>query len=247
VLSRLGAYRLASLLVASAYRQDPSNPDAILYRAYYLYADGGPLASYFFIREKIPAMGDTPHRADVLAHLAVLSGVFRDFQKAELRISEALSISSGHRHWLLVEKAVLRRMEDRVEESLELAQEALRLHPFFRPAVEHAAGLMCRLGRDEEAIELLSSAAQQGESKALWAQLGAIHSERDEHAEALEAYEKAEACAVLRESGLSQWYDGVRANLLHLMGRRREAAAVAGRLKKKVHREFARRLESGEP
>lgn len=70
-------------------------------------------------------------------------------------------------------------------------EEALKLAPAYWSAMEHMAELRGAQGRDDEAVELFTKAAQQTERPELWQALGDFHLFRQRATEAKSAHERA--------------------------------------------------------
>ena len=99
----LGAPRLGFSLHLRAHRLDPSDAEALYYRARAVLALRGPYAAWRFMREaELPAQAALEVRADWLALHATVATGFRDFETAERRLAEAEALCPD-RPWIAVE------------------------------------------------------------------------------------------------------------------------------------------------
>jgi tetratricopeptide (TPR) repeat protein len=220
---QLGAMRLGHRLHFRAWREDRQHPEACYFRARILLERFGPLAAWEFAHRH----GDMPEapadlRADWLALHGTITSLLRDFDAAEHWLARAEEIAPG-RTWLLVERSALQEREDRYEESLETARQALASHPWFRPAVQAAAHVLQLLARDHEALELLTGAAEHLESPPVLAQLGLLQTE-------LGRYDEAQRCTELMplpSKDLSIWLAARQADLACYRGDLARAAEYA--------------------
>ncbi|MBI4602826.1 MAG: tetratricopeptide repeat protein, partial [Planctomycetes bacterium] len=180
----LGAPRLGEALILRARRQDPGHPAARYYGAYAVLGRGGPLEAWGHLRDSPELEGASPHlRADWCALRGVVLAYLRDFEEAERWIERALAIAPED-PWVHVERSSLLEIEDRYEEALAAALRALELRAWYRPAAQAAAHLYSLLGRDGEALEMLSGAARVVESAPLAADLANLQTELGLHREA---------------------------------------------------------------
>ena len=147
-------------------------------------------------------------RADIRCLEAHVAAAFHDTETIELRWQEAHALAPN-RPWTWSERSALLVATDRYPEALEAAREALRLNPWYRPAVQGAAHVLTLLGRDEEAAELLARALDPAgggvESPAVAGQWADILIELQRPAEALLALDRFEALSLLPEDAGRQW------------------------------------------
>src|SRR6185436_19699328 len=100
----------------------------------------------------------------------------RDFDAAESLLQRAVE-TAPHSPWVQVCRSFVLEREDRYEEALAAAQQALALRPWFRPGVQSAAHLLSLLGRDDESLALLAEAANRTENAGITVQLHALQFE----------------------------------------------------------------------
>jgi len=107
--------------------------------------------------------------------------------------------------------------------------------------------LLQLLGRDPEAVELLTSAADHLESYLVLSQLAAIQSELRNHDEAWASLERASELALLKDKRLASSLAGERSSVAYHLGRDDEARELAGQSEEPFFKEIARRLEQPSP
>jgi tetratricopeptide (TPR) repeat protein len=244
----LEGYRLGNALLACAWRDDRRHPEARYFFGHTLLAWRGPLSAWEYIQRHRDVAGEstpTRVRADWLGLAARVLSLFRDFDAAEEALQRAERLDADHA-WTGVERAYLLERQDRYAESLEAARRALALQPWYRPAVQQAAHMLELLGRDEEALALLSEAVARLESPSVCAQLALLQIESGRPDDAAASLDRYEQLALLIEPAEASWLAGRRCDLAHARGdaaAAREHARRAGR--SSFYREIAARLENG--
>jgi tetratricopeptide (TPR) repeat protein len=231
--AHLGAGRLASAPHLRAWRDDPADPEACYYRARTTLGRRGPLPTWEFLRRVGPLDGATDEvRSDWLAtHALALTGL-RDFDAAETYMAEAERVAPG-RAWLKVEQSCLFEMEDRYDDALAAAREALALRPWYRPAAQAAARLLQLLDREAEAVDFLAEAAGRVGSGLIAAHLAGVQFEIGRYADATRSLDRFAELSPLIDAPIRRWLAGRRSDIAYRLDDR---AATA---------RFAR--ESGEP
>src|SRR5262245_31008487 len=102
-----GAAKLGRKLHAAAYRNTPSNLEAVYYHARYRFERFGPLSCLQFIRQHDDWSDASPElRADWLALRAFVAGRLRDTDRAEKFLAQAEKLAPT-RAWLRVERAAV--------------------------------------------------------------------------------------------------------------------------------------------
>lgn len=227
LVGNLGASRLGRAMHYLAWRGDPAHPEAIYYRCHELVRSRGPLAAWEFqethgdLSDASPAI-----RADFLALRAHTLGMLRDFDAAEQWMTRAENLAPD-RPWIRTERACLLQMEDRYEDALSAARESLQLRPWYRPAVEVMSELLELLGRDEEALAMLTEAAEQLESPSVLLCLARLLNELGRYDEALAALDRACELALLREKGFTDWVAGRRSDVAYVSSALGQLARLA--------------------
>lgn len=243
-LSRqLGAPRLSRWHLLKAYRGQPSHPEAIYYHARYHLEKHSLLQAWRFLKQEASVIDDaSPElRADLFSLHAFIVARLRDFGRAEVWLQRALELTPD-RPWIHVERAACLEFEERIDEALEAAREALRLKPFFRPAVQAAAHLLLILDRDDEALTLLTEANERIECAAVASQLAALQDDLGLHAEAKQSYDRFEALSPLMETETTQWLAARRSDIHYDLGELEAAARYAQQAGEGFHQTVAERL-----
>ncbi|MDG3004459.1 C39 family peptidase [Paludisphaera mucosa] len=243
---QLGAVRLGLALPLRAWRDDPRDPEALYYRARAMLGRRGPLAAWRFLG-RVGPLDAAPDeiRADWEATHAMALGGLRDFERAELRLAEAERITPG-RAWLRVERASLLEMEDRYEEALAAAREALALSTWYRPAVQSTAHLLQLLDREAEALEFLAEADRRMNSGVIVGQLAGFQFEAGLHAESMASLDRYEALSPMMDATTRRWLAARRSDAAYRLGDVAAAVTYAREAGEGFFREVADRMQAAE-
>ncbi|MGE3803072.1 MAG: tetratricopeptide repeat protein [Gemmataceae bacterium] len=238
----LGAPKFAVVAHRRAYREAPHEHETRYYHARALLERCGPLRAWRFLRET----GELPEaepwvRADWLAFHGYVVGRLRDFDAAELWLGRA-ELLAPERPWICVERSYLLEMEDRVPEALEASARALELRPWYRPGVQSKAHILQQLDRDQDALELLTEAADRIESLPVLAQLAAIQTELRHYQDARQTYERFAELAVLLEKKFGEWLAARRSDTAYYCGDCAAAAEWAKQVKEPFFEKVAELL-----
>jgi len=243
---RLGAGKLSRQWHRLNHRRHREDPLCFLYRAWELGLAIGLPRTLRMIEEWLQRPGvDPARRADLLALAAQMLGGLRDFETAWRLLDEALRLRPGNA-WLVSCKASLLRIEDRREEALAAALEALSIRPEQGSALELAAGLLMDLERPEDAAKLLLEGCDRTDHAGLRWQLYVIHSEREEAEPALAWLAEYERCSQFMGQNEREALEGGRANLHLLRGDLEAAKTSARRRGGPFHERVAEHLERPE-
>jgi len=225
---QLGAPRLGRQLHLLTFRQSPAHLEGVYYHARYKMERFGPLSCWRFQRLHTTDWGDAPPelRADWCALQGFTAARVRDFDRAEkfLEQSEALS---PNRPWHYVERSSTLELQDKLDDALSSARRSLEIQPWFRPGIQATAHLLVRLGRETEAVDLLTDAMGHLESGMVAAQLAALHLDARRPADALRCVERFVELSPLMEPDVVKWVDARRADATYLLGDPTAAAAHA--------------------
>ncbi|MCW1923792.1 tetratricopeptide repeat protein [Luteolibacter arcticus] len=163
--------------------------------------------------------GDMPDesRAELLAYQAWSLSALRDFTPAHAKITRALELDPED-SWLHVQRSGLLEAQDRYAEALEAAEHARQLKPRYRSSVLQCADLLIHMGRDDEALALLLETHRGAQQAAFALRMQTIHSERENHAEALWCLDEAERLSPLAGESWKKWAAGRRADFLYMAG-----------------------------
>jgi tetratricopeptide (TPR) repeat protein len=240
---QLGAPTLGRRLHLLAYRSTPHHPEAIYYHARYRVERFGPLAAWRFMRAN-PDWSDAPPElhSDWLALQGFVAARLRDFDRAERWLNRAEAIAPN-RPWPCVERASACEFADRLDDALASARRALELHPWFRPGVQAAAHALLRLGRDREALDVLTEAAGHLESGLVLAQLAGLQNDLGHHTDAARSLDRYVELSPLMEDEVRKWLAARRADTAYLLGDS-PAATHAREVGEEFYTKFADRLEA---
>lgn len=227
--SNLGAPRLANARALQAFRCARGDAEALFYAAGAVLNGKGPLAALQFVeahQARIVA-ASIERRADLVALQARILARFRDFDRALQLMDEAERLCPAS-PWIFVERSFILRLADRYQESFEAAAQAYSLNARYRPSIQALVQAQKLLGRGDEAYALLTEAARDQESAALWLQLSEWHIERERYAEADAGYAAFKMLSPMMEPAVASWLAGARARVAYLSGAHEQAAAFAG-------------------
>ena len=242
----LGAPRLGMALHYRAWRDDRADPSACFYRSLVVLGRRGPLEAWRFLQSVGPLEGAPDSiRSDWLATHACTLARLRDFDAAESWLARADRISTN-RAWLLVERADVYELEDRYDDALAAAREALAHKPWYRPAVQTVARLLELLDRQPEAVELLAEASERIESAMLLAQQGALEVDLGRHADARRTWDRLVSTAPLIERRIKRWLQCQRCDAAYGCGDLSAAATLAKESGEPFFLAIAGRLENPE-
>lgn len=238
--NNLGAPRLGRALHWLAWRDFPDHPHCQYYGAMAYWSRFGPVRTWERVRDlPMSESADTRVRADWLAMKALLLSSFRDFSRAEALLIQALELDPQS-SWLHVELCEILDRQDLHEDALRAAREALKLQPWFRPAIQSAGHKLVQLRRDDEALALLTEATQHLQSGDVWCQLGMLQQELKRFDEAWHSFVEAERHWPLAgaDSHHKQWLAAQRSDIAYYRGDYPHAISLA----REVDRPFFKRL-----
>ncbi len=242
---QVGASRTAELLVTRAKREHPRDPVVAVFYGYHILDQRGPMACW----EHAKGVGDLDRpgpreRADLLAQMARVASIYRDFGTASRLMDEADSVWPES-PWLATERSSLLQREDRNEDALEAIEGALARQAWYRPAVQHKARLLHVLGRPDEAVALLEAAMSELQCGPVALQLWQLRRERDDEVGMLGLLDRIAELTPEAEPGFAEWIEAKRADALYLKGDREGAAASARLAGGDLYDAFAARLDEG--
>lgn len=250
IAANSGAPGLATRLSVRAWKADRNDPDAQSQFGYEIYSYRGPFVFWERSRrwQTDKTDGKTGRLGDFFALRARALADLRDFSEAEKLLAEAEKISPNS-SWVRLQRVHWLEMQDRIEEALEMAQNACGRHPhrFYRPGIQMVAHLLQQLDRDDDAIALLEEANRGLQNAPVAAQLYGLCIENGRWAEAWSALDRFETMAPLMDEPHRKWLSSQRARVAYLRGHRVEAARYAGSLNDEFHQCFVRNLERARP
>jgi cellulose synthase operon protein C len=245
---QLGAARLGRWLHLRSYRDTSAHPEAIYYHARYRLERFGPLGAWRFLRshpdqdwnDAAPEV-----RADWYGLHGFVCGRLRDFDRAERWLTRAEGMSHD-RAWLCVERAAVLEFAEKLEAALASARRSLELVPWFRPGVQSAAHLLQLLGREREALDLLTEASTRIESGIVIAHLAALQIDLRMYQDARRTYERYAELSPLRDEETEKWLAARRADTAYFCGDLAAAREHAVRAEEPFYTSFGERLNVGE-
>lgn len=209
----LNAPRTSWRLHLTSWRADRAHPHARYFHARALLERFGLHTAGKFIRQFTDRGALSPEQqAEWLGLEACIMADLRDFENAHRLIERAIVLAPQH-PWIHVERSHVLEKEDRYEEALAAALDALQYQPSLRAGLQAAAHLLQLQERNAEARQLLADAAEQLESFHIFAQLAELHFEMGDMAAARETYERL--ATVFPELEPKSWR-GVHARRAHL-------------------------------
>lgn len=246
LLSWLGSHHRSLALVRVARKRYPDSPELYL-RGHGLVArTQGMLAAWQYLRNTAaqPPMEDR-HRFFLLNLLADHYADWSDFATAHSLLKEAEQLKPKSDRTLVTRAYVLNKA-DRRQEAVEHLTEAISIRPGNATAPRMLADQLRAQGRDEEALAVLESAAQRVQDFDVVLAMANWHSERGNHARALEIAADFERLQPLADRGYHRWIAGWRAFRHYLSGNTEAALACAEKSPRCFISEIAERLKSGE-
>ncbi len=240
----IGAPRLSTWILRCAYKTWPNDVEARYYYAYGLWRRRGPFPAWQWLQSVGPPGESAPPdiRSSWHALVGEVAGMLRDFATAEAWLARAAEIAPTSA-WVKVCQAQLMEFEDRYDEALDTAQQALAMRPFYRPAVQTTAHLLTLMDRDGEALELLSVASDRLESAAIAGQLFTLQLELKQHADAGRTLDRLIELSPLAEKGFKKWIGGARAEIAYFLGDTEASIAAANESDSEYWKAIAERLQ----
>jgi tetratricopeptide (TPR) repeat protein len=240
----IGAPRLSTWILRCAHKGAPDDPEARYYYGYGLWRRRGPYPAWQWLQKVGPPGDAAPAdiRSSWHALVGEVAGMLRDFATAEAWLARAADIAPASA-WVKVCQAQLLEFEDRYDEALETAQQALAMRPFYRPAVQSTAHLLTLMDRDGEALELLGVANDRLESAAVAGQLFALQLELKQYAEAGRTLDRLIELSPLAEKEFKKWVGGARAEIAYFLGDTEASIAAAKESDSEYWKAIAERLE----
>lgn len=229
-LRHLGDERGGDALMLRVARRHPSHLPAQTGLLRTVLSNKGAYAYWRAAQQRpLPEDAGASSRAERLCLQGLWLAELRDGEVALTLQREALALDASD-PWLWVEHSYTLARLDRLDAALAAVQEALRVRPGYRTALQQAAQLLWQLQRRAEAYALLEPAlAATGNGSVAW-QLFGMASDEQQHARALELLDAAERGlprATARWAGLIA---ARRADCLLHLGRLAEAREQAVRV-----------------
>lgn len=174
---------------------------------------------------------------------AYLLGSFRDFELARAAFERAREIAPQD-PWPLVEWAHVCELADLYEEALDCGHEALELCPGYHPAILALAHLQTLVGRDEEAMLLLTDAEKKLESGSISALLISLQIEKGMFQEAWETLERCVMRYPFADKDIKKWLAASFVDVALSLHKYDEAKHYAKEVGGEFHERLSDRLSS---
>ncbi len=226
----LGDERRGDAISLRLGRRHPELPQARLNLLRSVMSRRGPAAFWQALRRwpSPPGMSDGD-QADDHSLKGLWLGTLRDFGPACAEHERAVALAPDD-PWLRIEHSYTLMAQDRVEDALARAREALEILPGYRAGTQVVARALSMLGRGDEAVAMLREAVTNTECSAIPMQLAELLIDREDWpgvlamlAEAERMMPRANAVELARLSAL-------RADALMRLGRYAEAREAALRV-----------------
>ncbi len=203
IAMNLGGMRLGTAIHLRAGRMFRDDATVAPYYVRAILASRGPLAAWRLLRDRSAWSDHNAHAmADWLCLRAAVLARFRDFLRAEAELEAAKRLVTDS-PWVLCEQSAVALYADRYEDALRAAEEALKLSPGYRPAIQAAALNLTLLNREEEAMALLTDSVDRIESAALGWQLADLQLQRGLVKQARVSLQRASEHALLADKGFA--------------------------------------------
>jgi len=247
IVGHLGARRGSEARALRLWRAHRDDAEALVEMVRGIAYRRGPYRAWCLINDRpLPAQAPSIATADWHSLRAFVLGTLRDFDGAARAHAQALEIASDEA-WIHVEWAYVCEQCDQYDAALASAERALAMSPSYRAAVQAVARLYTLVGRDDEAVALLSRFVETSQSGGTAIQLFELQMERGDHSGAQHSLEVARRCSPLAEKSLAQWFDCASADIALALGRHDEARELALRIGGDFHERLAKRLAGPEP
>lgn len=246
--SSLEGRRLGEALITRGYRENPQSVHAWYFYLLRLQNRFGPLSAWRFLKRYAVLPENTPadHQADWFTAWASVLSQLRDFTAAGEWLDRAEAVSANN-NWVFVQRAYWLEEQDRYVEALEWTGRARALAPWYRPAVLQEADLLRLLGRNEEALALLSEASTRLESPSVTAQLAVLQVELNQHKEAMASLDRYESLALLMEKPYRNWLEGKRSDICYQLGDHARALEYAEKTSHAFFSQLKENLRAAKP
>ncbi|MHC4933880.1 MAG: C39 family peptidase, partial [Planctomycetota bacterium] len=244
---QVGAMRTGMSLHLRAFRADPTDAVAAYYASQTIFTRKGPWETLRFL-DAFEVPEDCHHvtRSDLLTARATAAASLRDFATADRLLDEAEDLAPGS-PWVSVERSWVHELQDRYEEALDAAREALDRKPLYRPGLQALGRALVFLGRDREALEVLSDAAPRIESGPLVRQLVDLQIEKGLFEEAKENLEVLTALWVEPDKVSREILAGLKSDVAYLLDDAETCVQQARQVKQPFYERLVENLTAASP
>lgn len=247
--SQWGNEPLSQRLHQRAYQADPNDWSAVYYKGQTVWGKHGVFEALQFVRPhiaRLPQTPETPAQSYVWLLYARLLGIYRDFTAADALVERCVG-AFPEDPWGWVDKADYLENQDRYEEALEAAEQATRIQPWYRPAIQSQAHLLQLLDRDREAISLLHDALLHVQSGRLAQMLVGMLEENGRIEELPPLIDRVETLLPMPDASERRWLSGRRCFAAHHKGERTVAVDWARKNGSGYFKKIAENLEKSPP
>ena len=242
---QLGAGRLSDALLLRAARADPQSLLAAYYRTFVLLQRRGTFIAWEAVRDfTVAPDSNREQRADWLGLSAYIYALLRDFEVAERDYARAVELVPDRPvRW--VERSTLSELQDRYDEALEAAEQAMGADPGSRRAVQQTARLLTLHERTADAIALLRGKLQDIDSPRLAFHLAQLEYDTGDYDAALASLTRGEKLAVIADKSRADWLAQRRCDAWLHLGDLDCALEQARASRSPNYKAFLERVESG--
>lgn len=245
VRGHLGGHRAASARALALWRRHRQDGEAMTEMLRTVLHRRGVYRAWKLMRSLSLSPSASPAvAADWHSLCAYILGSVRDFHQAEAAFARALA-ADPDAPWIHVEWSYVCEQRDRYDDAIAHAERSLALRPGYRPGVQALSHLCTLVGRDDEALALLSQAAEHMQSSSVCTQLVDLQIERREYEHAWEMLDRVERFSPLADKDLTAWLNMRRADVALALGHRDKAQLLARRAGGPYHERLADRLQEG--
>lgn len=227
ILWHLGARRQADSQVLSLWRMNRQDALARLDMVRTVANRHGPYRAWALMRaHQAIEHTDSEVVAEWHSLQAAVLGSLRDFERAEHAHKRAMALRPDL-PWLHVEWAYVCSQQDRYDDAIHHAEHALDLLPGYRSALQALTHLYSLVGREQEALSLLTQAVATAQSATLGVGLFELQNEMGLFEASQQTLDYCERCTPLADDELRQWIAARRTDVNMRLGRLTEASAQA--------------------
>lgn len=244
VAVEVGSPRARDFLHLRAGRLQKENLKAQFYAGLVILRRLGPWRAQMLIVESSPLFHDSSNderRAEWLGFQALVHARFRDFQSAHMALGEAKS-RSAVLPWFAIVESELLEAQDRIEEALAVMEFECNRRPWHIPSVRRKAALLESIGRDTDALDLLTEAEEHCPSLGLSLRKGRLLVERGQFSDALGLYQEILTQILLPDKGMDRWLNSQLFRCHYNLGEREEALQQLGGNPAPKHRALVENL-----
>jgi tetratricopeptide (TPR) repeat protein len=240
--SHLGARRSSDAFVARAWRANRNNPELMVaYLRTQVYRRGLFRAWQFLQQCRVPIDIAQDVAADWLSTQAYVHGLLRDFDVAQQFHDKARKLAPDD-PWVQTEWTYVLEIRDQYAQAIEQARAVLHRHPRYRPAIQALAHFLTLVGKEDEALELLTDGVRNAESSSMASQLLDMQFERSMYREARDTLQYCDRYAPLSDKQYKTWLSARSADIALRLGEIEKAGADAKAAGGPFYEQIAARL-----